>query len=311
MTTAMCLPLAASVVLWASARRIGRRLPPTSAVPLLTAAALVTALGTGFILSVAGALVLAQVPIVAALGHWSAAALGSDLPLPLALGGLAALTVSALFLAALRRAALTGRDLVVAAVACRRLGPSVAGLVVVDDDVPDAYALPGIGGRVVVSTAMLRALPAEERRVLLAHEAAHLTHRHHLYVQAAELAAAANPLLRPAARAVRAATERWADEVAAAEVGDRSVAARALARAGLARAAARRSAVAMSGALAGVDDGVADRARALLAGPPRRRRVLAGAVAGLMLVTTTAVLVTGLDTEARFEDAQSAYRTLR
>ena len=39
----------------------------------------------------------------------------------------------------------------------------------------------------------------EERAVLLAHEAAHLIGRHHLYLQVAELAAAANPLLRPAA----------------------------------------------------------------------------------------------------------------
>jgi Zn-dependent protease with chaperone function len=191
------------------------------------------------------------------------------------------------------------------------MGPSVAGLVVVADDEPDAYALPGIGGRVVISTAMLRALSADERRVLLAHEAAHLTHRHHLWVQAAELAAAANPLLRPAARAVRAAVERWADEVAAAEVGDRTLTARALARAALARAAARRNPAMPGAALAGADGAVADRARALLAGPPKRRRVLAGAVSALMLATLTAVLVTSVDTEDRFEAAQDAYATLR
>jgi beta-lactamase regulating signal transducer with metallopeptidase domain len=199
---------------------------------------------------------------------------------------------------------------VLAALACRRLGPAVGGLVVVDDEEPDAYTLPGIGGRVVVSTAMLRALPADERRVLLAHEAAHLTRRHHLWLQAAELAAAADPLLRPAARAVRAAVERDADEVAAAEVGDRAIAARALARAGLAPATARREA-ALAAALAGADHAVADRARAMLAGPPPPRRMLAGAVAALMLATGVAVLVTGVDTEARFEAAEQAYTTLR
>jgi hypothetical protein len=156
---------------------------------------------------------------------------------------------------------------------------------------------------------MLRALPADERRVLLAQEAAHLTHRHTLWVQAAELAAAADPLLRPAARAVRAAVERWADEVAAAEVGDRALAARALARAGLARSAAHRNATMPRAALAGADGAVADRARALLAGPPKRRRVLTGAVAALMMATVTAVAVTSIDTEARFEAAQSAYAT--
>ena len=311
MTLAMALPPAAAVLLGASAPWLGRRLPPATAVRLLTAAMLVAALSTGFVLAAAGALVLAQIPLVATLGHWSTHVVGAGDPVPLALGGLAALTVCGLLLAALRRAAVTGRDLVRAAVTCRRLGPSVAGLIVVDDDEPDAYALPGIGGRVVVSTAMLRALPADERRVLLAHEAAHLTGRHHLWVQAAELAAAANPLLRPGARTVRAAVERWADEVAAAEVGDRTLAARALARAGLARATARPEVPKSRMALAGADSGVADRARALLAGPPPRRRVLAGAVAGLMLAMVISVLVTSEETEARFEAAQTAYVPLR
>jgi Zn-dependent protease with chaperone function len=306
---AMVLPLAVSLLLGASASRLGPRLPPGTAVRLLTAAMLVTALATGFVLAAAGMLVLAQIPLVATLGHYSARALGSGLPVPVLAGGVAAVTVCGLLAAALRRAALGGRDLVLAAVACRRLGPAVNGLVVVDDDEPDAYTLPGLGGRVVVSTAMLRALPADERRVLLAHEAAHLSRRHHLWVQAAELAAAANPLLRPAAAAVRAAVERDADELAAAEVGDRALTARALARAGLARAAARR-ATPPEVALAGADAAVAERARALLAGPPARRRVLVGMLTALMLATGVAVLVTGADTEARFEAAQHAYAML-
>ena len=310
MIVAMMLPLAVSVLLGASASRLGHRLPPGTAVPLLTVAMLVTALATGFVLTAAGILVLAQIPLVAALGHYSAHVLSSGLPVPVAAGGVAAVTVCGLLAAALRRAAMGGRDLVLAAVACRRLGPAVGGLVVVDDEEPDAYTLPGLGGRVVVSTAMLRALPADERRVLLAHEAAHLTRRHHLWVQAAELAAAANPLLRPGARAVRAAVERDADEVAATEVNDRLLTARALARAGLARTAARRGAT-LAAALAGADSAVADRARALLGGPPPRRRALAGLMAGLMLATGIAVLVTGVQTEARFEAAQSAYATLR
>jgi Zn-dependent protease with chaperone function len=310
MIVAMALPLVISVLLGASASRVGRWLPPGTAVRLLTAAMLVTALATGFVLAVAGLLVLAQIPLAAALGHYSARVLGSGMPVPVAAGGMAAVTVCGLLAAALRRAALGGRDLVLAAVACRRLGPAVGGLVVVDDEEPDAYTLPGLGGRVVVSTAMLRALPADERRVLLAHEAAHLTRRHHLWVQAAELAAAANPLLRPAARAVRAAVERDADEVAATEVDDRLLTARALARAGLARTAARRGAT-LAAALAGADSAVADRARALLGGPPPRRRALAGLMAGLMLATGIAVLVTGVQTEARFEAAQSAYSSLR
>jgi Zn-dependent protease with chaperone function len=307
---AMTVPLLVSVLLGASASRLGRWLPPATAVRLLTTAMFVTALATGFVLAVTGVLVLGQAPLVATLGHYSAQVVGAGLPLPIAAGVLSTLLVCGLLGAALRRAALGGRDLVLAALACRRLGPAVEGLVVVDDDEPDAYALPGIGGRVVVSTAMLRALPPAERRVLLAHEAAHLSHRHHLWVQAAELAAAANPVLRPAARAVRAAVERWADEVAASEVGDRTLAARALARAGVARARARRDA-AMAAALAGAEGAVADRARALLAGPPPRRRALAAAVAALTLATVAAAAVTSVETEDRFEAAQSAYAAVR
>jgi Zn-dependent protease with chaperone function len=264
------------------------------------------ALATGFVLAVAGTLVVGQIPAVAAQGHWSARALGSALPVPAAVGGVAAIAVLGLLGAAVRRAAVSGRDLVRAARTCRLLGPGVDGLVVIEDDEPDAYALPGHGGRVVVSTAMLRALPSGERRVLLAHEAAHLAHHHHLWVQAAELAAAADPLLRPAARVVRAAVERWADEVAAADVGDRALTARALARAGLARAAGRRRA-GLPLSLAAADGEVADRARALLAGPPPRRRALAAAVTLLTLTLSAAVLVASVDTEARFEAAESAY----
>jgi Zn-dependent protease with chaperone function len=306
---ALLLPAAGSVLLGCLAPWLGRRLPPATAVRLLTGAMLVAATTTGYVLSVAGVLALGQIPEVAALGRWSAQALGAGLPVPVAAGALASVTVCALLVAALRRAALSGCDLVRAARTCRMLGPDAAGLVVVDDDEADAYALPGAGGRVVVSTAMLRALSAGERRVLLAHEAAHLIHRHHLWAQAAELAAAADPLLRPAARVVRAAIEREADEVAAREVGDRLLAARALARAGLARAAGPRQRVAPAAALAGAGGAVAERARALLAGPPRRRRALSATVAGLMVAVVTAVLVASIDTEQRFEAAQSAYAT--
>jgi beta-lactamase regulating signal transducer with metallopeptidase domain len=213
-----------------------------------------------------------------------------------------------LLFAASRRFALAGRDLATAAAACRRLGPGTNGLVIVDDEEPDAYALPGLTGRVVVSTAMLRALPPDERRVLLAHEAAHLRHHHHLYVQLAELGAAANPLLRPLALAVRDGTERWADEDAAAEVGDRALAARALARAGLARALASPGLrLAPLATLPAVDSGVAHRALALLAPRPRRRRWLAVAVATLVLIPLAAAAITAHDTEHRFELAQAAY----
>jgi len=305
MDAAMWLPLAVSALFWLLAAPVGRRLPPATAVRALTAAMVATALATGFVLAAAALLVLGQAPPVAALGEWSATALATGDPVPLALGGLAAVTVAGLGAAVLRRVVHTVRDLLRSARACRALGPAVAGLVVVEDDAPEAFALPGLTGRVVVSTAMLRALPADERRVLLAHEAAHLRHRHHLYMIVAELAASANPLLRPAARVVGRSVERWADEVAAVEVGDRPLAARALVRAGLARAAAQRTAPAL--ALSGVDGDLVDRTRALLTAPAPRRPLLAGLVAALVVLTGAAVLVTAHGTEDRFEAAQTVY----
>jgi Zn-dependent protease with chaperone function len=312
---AVALPFVVSGLFWALAAPVGRRLPPATAVRALTAGALIAALATGLVLAAAAILLIGQAPAVAALGDWSGAALAREGGVPPAVGGLAALAVGVLALAAVHRAVRAGGEVLRAVRACRSMGPPVAGMVVVDDDAPEAYALPGIPGRalgrVVVSTAMVRALPAAERRVLLAHEAAHLRHRHHLYVQVAELAAAANPLLRPAARAVRRGVERWADEVAATQVGDRRLAARALARAGLARAAAGRALSVPVPALPGVEGDLVERTRALLAPPARRRPVLAAALAGLILLTCVATTVTAGGTEDRFEAAQTVLATHR
>jgi hypothetical protein len=56
--------------------------------------------------------------------------------------------------------------------------------------------------------------PRTRARALLAYERAYLRGRHHWFTAAAEPAAAANPLLRPLARAVAFTIERWADEEA-------------------------------------------------------------------------------------------------
>lgn len=310
MTVLLLAPVAVSVVFWLTGARVSRRLPPATAVRLLSAAALVSSLSTGFVLSVAAFIAAAQLPSVAALGRWSARAVAAGEPVPLLVGAACGATVALLLGAAVRRVGLAGRDLAVAAATCRRLGSGTHGLVVVHDVAPDAYALPGLSGRVVVSTAMLRALPAPERRVLLAHEAAHLRHHHHLYLQLVELSAAANPLLRPLATAVRAGVERWADEDAAAQVGDRAVAARAVARASLARhsAAATRAPVV---ALRITGGGATARTRALLAPAPRPARLLAAVLAALVLLGAVGAIGTGTHTEHLFEMAQSAFTARR
>ncbi len=303
MTAVALVPFVTSLLLAVGGSWLGRRLPPAAAARLLTAACLVTALATGFILSVVAFTLLAPMPVLAAVGHWSATVVRGHDPLP-ATGFLPAAVVAALLAAALHRTIAVGRDLAAAELTCRRLGPAPTGLVIVDDDRPDAYTLPGLTGRIVVSTAMLRALPPDERRVLLAHENSHLHHRHHAYTDLADLAAAANPLLRSAAAAVRLAVERWADEDAAAASGNRAVAVRALARAGLARAGT----VPMpSAALGAAHTNLAHRARALQQPPPKPQRVLVLVLVALIVATAAAALDTSHATERRFEHAQATF----
>lgn len=310
----MLAPLLVSGVLAVTGGRLGTVLPPATAVRLLTFTALVTALSTGFVVTVAGFLAVAQLPPVAALGDWSARVVRAAEPLPPALGAVCAVTGAALMTLAARRLLRTGRDLAAAEATCRRLGAGTDGLVVVDDDTPDAYALPGLSGRIVVSTGMLRALPGPERRVLLAHEAAHLRHRHHLYVQAAELSAAANPALAPLARAVHAAIERWADEDAAVAVGDRRAVARAVARASLAshQAGANRAVGPARGVLLRMAEAPAlVRARAMIAPAPRPRHALVLAVLALTLVGGVAALGTAQHTDHLFDAARATLALAR
>ena len=111
MYVVMVLPLSAAMVLGLFGARLGRGLPPSIAVPLLSLSALVTALASGFVLAVAGFIVLAQLPLVAAVGGWSAAAVRSGEPVPVGVGVLAGLAVSILIGSALHRAVPAGRDL--------------------------------------------------------------------------------------------------------------------------------------------------------------------------------------------------------
>jgi hypothetical protein len=75
-------------------------------------------------------------------------------------------------------------------------------LLVLDDGRPYAYAVPSGPGTIIVSTGMLTALDAAERRAMLAHERAHLTGHHHRYRLISRLAAAVNPAPRPLDRQI-------------------------------------------------------------------------------------------------------------
>jgi len=166
----------------------------------------------------------------------------------------------------------------------------VHGLRVVDDDRPDAYAVGGTAGHIVVTTGMLDLLGPTERGVLLAHERSHLRHRHHRYLALARVVAAAAPPLGFLTRRLCLAIERWADEDAAREAGgDRRLVARTILRAALARTDYDGRAVLGLGSL-----GVRARVDALLQPAPDRSlgpmAVLVAALGAVSLVLAGSAL---------------------
>jgi hypothetical protein len=276
-------------LLGVSADRLARQMRPSTAVRLLTALALSVSLCTGLVLSAAAVLLCAQWGPFPRMGGWSATTLRRGMEFPIDAGLAVLIVVVSLLAAAICRAVRAVRALVVADRSMNRFTPMSGDLVIVDDDVPIAYSSGGWRGRIVVSTSMLTVLSAPERRVVLAHEESHLRHRHWLYVKLAEVAAAANPLLRPVVPSIKRGIERWADEDAAVSVDDRPLVARALARAALATAG-RPMQPAVGLAIA--DDRVAERVTLLLAPAPRAKILPIAIVASAALVSwTTAAAV--------------------
>lgn len=314
MTIAVLVPLILSVLLGVGGPVLAPAMRPATAVRSLTVSAVTAAVAMGLSLTVVALFVLARVHDIAVLGHWSPAELQTfpDLPWPV---GLAATgVVATLLTAAAVHTVRVGTQLWNAEILCRRLTATHGHDLpyVVADDTPDAYAVPGIRGRIVVTTAMVAALTAAEQDALLAHEAAHLRHRHPLWIQLVELAAVANPLLRPLPPVVRHAAERWADEDAAHTVGDRRLTAHALAHAALARRPHEPDIG--SGTtkdclvLPATGGDVPRRVRALLH-PPQLRWSRPGALV-LTAVAVTACAssaIIGFSTEHRFEHAHTDY----
>ena len=120
---------------------------------------------------------------------------------------------------------------------------------------------------------------------LLAHERAHLEHRHHRYVWAVRLAVAANPLVAPLARAVDIAVEKWADAEAVREVGDPAIVARAIGAAALGGPGHPHT------ALCAGSSGVVERVRLLLDPPRRWSRAGALWLSGAMAFSWVSVVV--------------------
>ncbi|MEU2872675.1 M56 family metallopeptidase [Streptomyces olivoreticuli] len=294
----LCLPLLVSAALALTAPAAGRRLPPRTAAWMLTVAAVVAAGAWVTALAMIGLTFVGQIPQVAAEGRWSPHVLAADTPVDWPVAAACALAVPACAVALTVAAWRRGRAMVDAWRECRDL-PTAGDLAVIDDPVPTAFALPGAPGKIVVSSGMLRALSADERHALLAHERTHLRHRHHLFLLALHLASVVNPLLRPLARAGAFALERWADEQAGATVADRRLVARAVARAAL---AAKRVPAA---AMAAVGGPVPQRVQALLAPPTPLRRNLAFAFAALMVVCCASLALAAHDIDRLFDAARS------
>ncbi|MFJ9618572.1 M56 family metallopeptidase [Streptomyces noursei] len=309
MIFAVWLPLVMPLLAVPTARRLAGSLPPRAAAWLLAgcAAALAacTAAALG-LLTVAGAL---RLPPVAAFGHLERALPGGDAVVTVPAAPVAGALLACCAFAVARRALRHRAELRAARRAADAHG--LAGdLCVLPESAPDAYALPGRPGRVVVTAGMLRALPPAEREALFAHERAHLAGRHHLFLLAAELAAVCHPLLRELRSPLAYALERWADESAAARVGDRQVTARAIGRAAL--AARTHAAAPRPSAAAAATTGPVPRRVAALLGSDRaadrpRGRSLPG---GRRLIAATLLACVAFSAAGAVDAAADLHQTV-
>jgi hypothetical protein len=253
-------------------RLVHRRLRPSLAARFLAALSAVSAMAVAALLVLLTVLFSTQFGSVDDVLGWCARE-GRRLGVPAWLTGLGVVGLGAVlgrFVRAYRR---QRRALI---------APFMGPLVILPTSVPVAYSDARPPGSVVVSAGMLRTLDADERQVLFAHERSHLRHRHDRYLRLAELSSSV-PLVRPLAKKLRFALERWADEDAAAEVRDRTLVAKAIAQAALAQVEAPDV-----GALGMADVGVPARVDALLADGGRTSTVARVAAT----TTATAALLT-------------------
>ena len=225
----LLLPAAVVIVATTVISRLADRLRPWLATWALSTLSVAVAVATAGALAAVIVDQLSSVPWLAARIGWCARVAGGPVSAVLVAVSLAGVAMAVVNLICTARRHHTDS---------RGFGSD--SVVVVPAAAAFAMAVPGRAGRpgqIVVTTGMLKALDPDERAAMFAHEDAHLRLRHHLFLRASGLAAAAFPLLRPVHRQVSFATERWADERAAREVGSRNLVARAVAKGALAAAA--------------------------------------------------------------------------
>jgi Zn-dependent protease with chaperone function len=298
------LPFLFSALFGVAAPLLARRLPPATGTWLLSAGGLLAAAGSAASLALLGFTLVGQSPLLAAKGRWSDSTLRHADPVatPVAVLALMVLGVLAVRFAVAGARRLTAlRDAFCLAASLPASGGELA---VIDHPGRQAFAVPGRPGRIVVSSGLLRGLAAGERRAVLAHERAHLAHRHHLHHTIAHLAAAANPLLYRLPAAVALSTERWADEAAAATCR-RDTVADALLHAAL---GGTRLLASPAVVLAAAATEVGARVHALRGPAPRLTLWRVALLVALLVATAAAVLEAAHDTERLFELAQAAYR---
>jgi Zn-dependent protease with chaperone function len=278
-TPALCLPLLISVFMSALGSVLTERTSPALAARTLVTAGVVCAATSAWALALAAATLLDRLPFVIDQSQHVRVPLPDPIPEPVAVLALGVLAAGLYRLGSVLLTYLSARRRLTR----MRAGRECAGdLLIARSPAAHAFVIPGRPGRILVTTGMLAALDAQERRVLIAHERAHLRHRHHRLQTLIDLAAAVNPLLIHAKGLVAFLLERWADEEAAADIGSRELAARSLARAAL----AGDRATALPPPLTGyVDRAVTRRVTALRRTPPPDLRVPAMAVVAAALIT--------------------------
>lgn len=306
MRLAVYVALGLAVVIGPTGRLAARRLAPRSAALALVAVAVGSAACWLWALSLLAATLVNRVP------DGSRGVLGFHMvedPVPawvglgaaLLLGGAGARLLDAAS-RELRRIRATHRVIN----ACGYAGTE---LLVISDSIPRAFAVPSLlhqPGRIVVSTAMLRALDAEQRAMLLAHERSHLRHRHSWLRSAARLSCAIHPMLGGIGGQLDAALERWADEDAVTAVSSRRAAAHSLGRAALATLGLPQPDEPSRGSWRSDGRLVPTRVAALCDEAPRSRWLPAIATAGLVLFMTASAAEASHDLEALFDPGPHA-----
>lgn len=213
------LPLAAACGLAMATAAFHNRLPPMIAARATLAALIATALGALPSLWVITITYLSHQSVIKSAMQWCTSMFGLHQNVP----SLVALPATGLsVVGAVRVVRVVRRHL---SVRTNEPGP----VEFFDSTEPFAVTVPGRGGRIIISTALVDLVSDDELRAVIAHEHTHAEQRHDRFLLTCRIVTAALPMLQPIATRLQFALERWADETAAYDCGDRNLVARALA----------------------------------------------------------------------------------